>query len=120
MRIDNNNRKIYLISAELVPNQVFYKIGYTKRDVNERIKEFKTGNCSNFEIIYTYTPNDFVVTIEKSLHKHFKDKKIDGEWFKLDKDDILDFPRLCDHFYNLYNDLQYNNTYIQDNGIKFK
>lgn len=114
-----NQRKIYLISAK-INDQIFYKIGYTKRDVDQRISEFKTGNCSEFDIVHIYKPNDYPVTIERALHKHFNEKKIDGEWFELNEDDIENFPDLCESMYEKYNDLCNNNTYLQDNNIQFK
>lgn len=115
----DNDRKIYLISAKM-NDEVMYKIGYTKRDVEQRISEFKTGNCSDFDILNIYTPLDHCVTIERSLHNHFNDKKINGEWFDLTQEDIEEFPTLCEKFYNRYHILSTTNTYIQDRGIKFK
>ena len=112
-------RKIYLISAE-IKGVTYHKIGYTKREVETRIKEFKTGNCSDFEILYVYTPNDHPVSIERALHRHFDLKKIDGEWFELSKEDIEEFPSLCEKFYNQFDLIASNNTYISDNNIRFK
>ena len=65
--MDNDKRKIYLISAKIDDSDgIFtrYKIGFTKRDVESRIKEFRTGNCSEFIIIHIYTPDDYPVSIE--------------------------------------------------------
>ncbi|CAG7581493.1 MAG: hypothetical protein SLAVMIC_00869 [uncultured marine phage] len=112
-------RKIYLISAE-INGVICHKIGYTKREVETRIKEFKTGNCSDFEILYVYTPEKHPVSIEGALHKHFQLKKIDGEWFELSQEDIEEFPSLCEKFYDQFHLISSTNTYITDNNITFK
>ena len=42
--------KVYLVSSE-INNKKLYKIGYTRREIQDRIREFKTGNASNFEVV---------------------------------------------------------------------
>jgi len=113
------NRKIYLVSAE-VDGSCYHKIGYTAREVETRVKEFKTGNCSNFNIIHVYEPLDFPVTIETSLHKHFRTKKINGEWFDLTQEDVDSFLGICDELYERFKMLKEMNTYIDDRNIDFK
>jgi len=39
--------KVYLISAQ-IGDEKLYKIGHTRRTVEQRIKEFRTGNASEF------------------------------------------------------------------------
>jgi len=89
-------KNIYLIEATSEEGLV-YKIGITKREVNERIKEFKTGNISDFNPIRIYQTEKFVHSIETRLHKHFGEKRIDmsREWFNLNQDDIDSFMPLC-------------------------
>lgn len=112
-------RKVYLISSQ-IEGSIHYKIGYTKREVSERIKELKTGNCAEFDIVKVYKPKDFAVTIEKKLHHYFNNKKVNGEWFKLSNEDVDEFESLCESFYKLIKQLQDNNTYLQDIGHKFR
>lgn len=114
-----SNRKIYLVSAE-VNGSCYYKIGYTSREVQTRVNEFKTGNCSNFNTIHVYEPLEFPVTIETSLHKHFRNKKINGEWFDLTQEDIDGFLDVCNEFYERFKLLKEMNTYMDDNNINFK
>ena len=105
---------VYLISAELNGNIVF-KIGHTKRNINKRIKELKTGNASDFSIINTYE-SKWATKIESSLHKYYSIKKINGEWFNLDEKDINLFKSVCESInYNL-DLLSEKNTYIIDKG----
>ena len=47
---------VYLICAEIGGEKV-HKIGYTRRTPEQRIKEFKTGNASDFYIITPDTLN---------------------------------------------------------------
>lgn len=111
--------KIYLISANFEGNKL-YKIGYTKREVSERIKSFETGNVSDFEIIDIFECVKYHSTLENRLHKYFAKKKVRGEWFSLDKDDVDSFQITCNRLWNQIEFLSTENTYIVDRGIKFK
>ena len=105
-------RNIYLISAQL-GEEKYYKIGFTKRKVEKRLKELKTGNPAEFKIEKVYVADKYGPNIESILHSIFKNKKVDGEWFLLEQKDIDDFEHLCDTYYkNL--ELLKENTYVQD------
>lgn len=112
-------RKIYLIST-FFEGRTLYKIGYTKRKVEDRIKEFRTGNCSEFDIVKVFEPKDYCVTIENALHKHFHSKKINGEWFDLSEEDVRSFENICKDKYEMFKMLNDQNTYIQHSNIKMK
>jgi hypothetical protein len=45
--------KVYLISSEL-NNHTLYKIGITKREVKDRLKELKTGYCCYLNIVNVF------------------------------------------------------------------
>ncbi len=105
---------VYLISSE-INNQKLYKIGYTRREVSARIKEFKTGNASEFEILNIFN-SKWGTKIEKNLHKHFERCRIDGEWFNLNENQIRDFERICEISHNNFEILDKYNTYIIDRG----
>lgn len=111
-------KNVYLVSA-LVDDNKIYKIGYTRRDVNVRINEFKTGNPYEFEILKVYTTDKYGSSIEKKLHSTFNSKKINGEWFQLDQEDIDNFLNLCDVYHDMFNTLC-DNTYLNDIGASFK
>lgn len=96
-----------------------YKIGYTKREVSQRINELKTGNPYEFDIVEVYQAENYGSAIEGKLHRTFRSKKINGEWFELDEDDINDFQNLCELYYNTFDALK-DNTYLEDRGISFK
>ena len=113
------SKNIYLISCILSGEKV-YKIGYTKRNVEQRINELKTGNPISFNIEKVYIADKYGTSIETNLHKHYITKKIKGEWFSLDEKDVEIFEELCDKFYNNFDIIQNNNTYLEESGFKFK
>lgn len=64
----------------------FYKIGVSNRTAN-RIKNLDVGNPYPI----TIEMSQKVINnrqVERNLHEKFKNRKIKGEWFKLDKKDI--------------------------------
>ncbi len=85
---------VYLICAQIGDNKL-YKIGHTKRNIKKRIKELKTGNAADFTIIDFFT-SKWGIKIEFILHNQFKSKKINGEWFNLDLNDIKNFKSQCE------------------------
>lgn len=105
---------VYLISSE-IENSILYKIGYTKRDVNVRIKEFTTGNCSDLNIVSSFR-SKWGTKIESSLHRMFESKRVKNEWFKLDVDDVLGFDNLCKTIHDNFDIIQELNTYVMDKG----
>ncbi len=64
----------------------FYKIGCTN-DVKERINTFAPKLPFETEIIFTIKVND-KYDAENFLHTRFANKRMNGEWFTLDEDDI--------------------------------
>lgn len=110
---------IYLISAQ-IGDEKLYKIGFTKRKVEQRIKDFETGNASDFNIEQVYQCEKYYLTIEKRLHKHFHEKNVRGEWFNLDKSDTYEFIRLCHKYWDETDLLNTTNTWMMDKNFKFK
>jgi hypothetical protein len=108
---------VYLISAE-TNGKKLYKIGYTKRKVEERIKEFKTGNTAVFSIIEVFN-SKWGTKIEASLHRQFYTKKVGGEWFDLDVNDLNNYLNLCEQLHNNFEIIENQNTYYIDRGGRF-
>ena len=88
--------QIYLIRAQEI---YLYKVGITK-DIKQRLKQLQTGCPYQLEVIDMYEPKEFVSKIEKMLHRRFscyqtKDfSKIQGEWFDLPNDTVLNFKKI--------------------------
>jgi hypothetical protein len=105
---------IYLICSE-IEGKKLHKIGYTKRSIEKRIKEFKTGNASELYLVDSFQ-SKWGTKIEAQLHRHFKPKKVNGEWFDLDETDIPKFKMFCQAFHNNLELISTQNTYYLDKG----
>lgn len=107
-----NYYNVYLIESEY--NDVtLYKIGITKREVEKRLKEFKTGNASNFRIVNTYK-SKWGSKIESTLHRMYSTKRISGEWFNLEPEDISNFIPKCEAIHSNMELISTHNTYFID------
>lgn len=62
-----------------------HKIGYTK-SLTRRLRQMKTANHS-IEIIHTIPVLNGRV-VEKKLHAYFFDKRISGEWYDLNENEV--------------------------------
>lgn len=105
-------KKVYLICAESNNNSL-YKIGFTKRNIEDRIKELKTGNSSNFYVV-DYFESKHASKVESQIHRFFSNKSINGEWFLLDESDINIFKEKCNLYHNNIEFILNNNTYYID------
>lgn len=77
-------RFIYLLRAE---NSHTYKIGRTSY-LNFRSKDFKVTLPFNTELVSWFIAKKFT---ENSLHKFYFLKRINGEWFNLNANDLVYF-----------------------------
>lgn len=105
--------KVYLISSGSVNKR--YKIGYTKRDVWQRLKEIKTSNSDNVEIINVFE-SKWGTKIERALHRKYNYKKIENEWFSLTEDEVKSFKKDCQMLHDNLYITETQNTYIIDKG----
>lgn len=65
----------------------YYKIGKAKK-LNNRIKTHQTSNPNKIELIFEELVSN-CNEVEKEIHEIFVNKRYKGEWFKLDKDDLI-------------------------------
>ena len=105
---------VYLICAEIGGERV-HKIGYTRRTPEQRIKEFKTGNASDFYIVDSFK-SKWGAKIEAMLKKRYSNCNVSGEWFNLSESEISEFKIVCITLHENINILYKNNTFIIDNG----
>lgn len=105
---------VYLICAEFEGTNL-YKIGFTRRTVDERIKELKTGNGSHIYVVDSFK-SKWGTKIEATLHRAFKSKGVSGEWFKLDLEDIKTFKETCQIFHKNLELISETNLYYQEKG----
>ena len=106
--------KIYLISSE-INNDILYKIGITKRDVNKRLKQLKTGNPATLNIINVFE-SKWATKIEANLHVSYDSKRIVGskEWFSLNNEDVKNFTSRCQQIHDNFEVLSKENTWFID------
>lgn len=102
---------IYLICSE-IGDEKRYKIGYTRRTVEQRIKEFKTGNASEFTIVDTFKTK-WGTKVEAALHRRLKHKKVSGEWFVLDEEDVQSFNETCQQIHDNFEVLSTSTYYLE-------
>ena len=82
---------VYVLKIE---SENKYKIGYTKRKLEKRLKELQTGCPDVIEPVW-YFESKYVTKLESYLHRQFKNKKIEGERFILEDGDIDIIKKEC-------------------------
>lgn len=108
---------VYLICSEFEGRKL-YKIGYTRRPIEKRIKEIKTGNGSDIYLIESFK-SQWGTKIEAQLHKFFKSKKVNGEWFDLTESEVKSFKERCKLSHDMLELITTSNTYYLDTGRLF-
>lgn len=93
---------VYLICDPLTDT---FKIGVTKRDVNERLKEIQTGNPGEVFVSRVFESN-YPYKLESMLHRKFNSKKMINEWFALESEDISSFMDICLKYENIIKSLE--------------
>ena len=106
---------IYLISSE-INDSTLYKIGITKRKINKRLTELKTGNPATLSVIHTFE-SKYAPKIEKHFHISKAYNNMGGEWFQLSHDDINNFIPQCKLIHDNLTLLANNNTWIIDKHL---
>lgn len=64
-----------------------FKIGKTTRQPNIRLQEFAPKLPFETALIHSIQTDD-TQSLEESLHQQFGDKRVRGEWFRLDEQDL--------------------------------
>lgn len=78
-----DNKKGFLY---VVTNGAFYKIGVTVNPVR-RMHDLQISSPERLSFISLIQTDDFE-KLERKLHNMFNDKRMEGEWFNLDKKDL--------------------------------
>jgi hypothetical protein len=81
---------VYIIKPSTKDN--IYKIGHTKNLIN-RLKDLQVSHFDELEICHHFE-TDKALQAEKLLHDIFWNKRIRGEWYKLDNLDIAFIKRI--------------------------
>jgi hypothetical protein len=98
--------KVYLLKTEEeIP---VYKIGFTKRPIEKRIKELKTGNSKDIKVVSIFESR-WASKIEATFHHLFKHKRINGEWYEMTQEKVDRFIQDCESIHESFELLERNN-----------
>jgi hypothetical protein len=82
---------VYLLKS----SNGYHKIGKAKR-VNDRLSSWKRFFPVRIDLVCYLACHDRAM-VENLLHKKFWKKRVEGEWYKLDKDDVAWIKGLKDY-----------------------
>jgi len=92
---------VYLIES-VRDYDVVYKIGYTRISSKKRSKQLQTGNDGELKVIYQHITYHGQMC-ERAIQNFYSHLRIKNEWFKLDLEDIVKFPEICNKIENNLN-----------------
>jgi len=92
------NGQVYILKVE---GQNAYKIGITSGKISERISALQTGNPYKIRHIFSAQVENSA-NLEKFLHGHFQAKKMQGEWYQLDANQLAEAIRMIQYFQSEY------------------
>lgn len=82
---------IYVVTFLDSASKKHYKIGMAKH-IDQRISSLQTGNPFRLNIDLCFYVKNMAHT-EGEIHKNYGCKRIDGEWFALSDDDVVDIAK---------------------------
>ena len=106
---------VYLISSGKDDNKK-YKIGFTRKPIDQRVKQLKTGNHEEL-IVEKLFNSKWGTKIEAVLHRNYKHLKISGEWFELNQTQVDKFIDDCKNLENFLEDWTHNSTFKNPRSI---
>lgn len=90
--------KVYLIG---IVEESMYKIGWTKGSISKRIAPLQTGNPKKIEPIHLFE-TEYHINVETWMHNKHAAKRLEGEWFKLTDEDVMNFKEDCQKGHNAF------------------
>jgi len=102
---------VYLLGDSL--NEGVFKIGVTRKKIEDRIKKLQTGNAGEIYLV-DYYETDTPFFLERDLHKRYNYKKENGEWFNLSLDEMKNFKKRCQEIEEMIKALKDNPFFPKD------
>ena len=90
-----------------------YKIGVTKNNPQKRVKQLQTGCSSPLDLLCSFE-TEYPYRLEKMLHTKFLLNRENGEWYKLDMEQVNSFLEICTKLQNTLNTLLQNPFFSKD------
>lgn len=88
---------IYVIGPDVLGTP--YKIGITSgSNTDKRKSSLQTANWMDLKLVWKSSVLRRADLVETKLHKHFEKKRVRGEWFNINKQDIDSIPALIEQF----------------------
>jgi len=85
---DNRDRQyIYVIKN---PENDRVKIGVSN-NVEKRLKTLETGAGTKLDLVYQSIICSNAFDIENTVHKHFQEYRVFGEWFEIDVNKVINY-----------------------------
>lgn len=82
---------LYVVKAEGTEQ---YKIGITSSRMTTRLSSLQTGCPHRLTVVYLFH-HHAIRRLEAKLHAHFDAKRLTGEWFGLNSDDLIEVTNIC-------------------------
>lgn len=100
---------VYLIIEGDQHGEEKYKIGITKNDPSKRLKNLRTGNSNQLDILNVYKSCNYK-KIERFLHRKFSNQRTlsNNEFFYLSDQQVLDFIKTCEEIEKIIKSLKNN------------
>ena len=105
--------KVYLIEINDIVKR--YKIGWTKKDVQQRLKQLQTGAHSELNVLDIFE-SKWGSKIESILHRKYSSNKTSGEWFNLSEEEVMNFRNNCQKAHNDLEMMWRENSWVQEKG----
>ncbi len=83
--------KVYLLANS---EWTQFKIGISTKNIDLRLRSLKTGNGSEITLLKSFDTIHHR-KVEKWMHNKHNSKRLVGEWFALNDDDITGFVSDC-------------------------
>lgn len=78
------------------PCKIGLTLGIKPNAPESRLESLQTSHYNELKLVYKSPPLDDVFYVEKMLHRKYKNKRIRGEWFNINQNDINDIMKECD------------------------
>lgn len=86
---------VYLLKSYNEEVGDVFKIGISRNKIEERLRNLRTGNPNEIEVIHIYQTEIKNSKLEARLHRRFKHLLVKGEWYNLTEEEVNNFVYTC-------------------------